>query len=295
MSGSQTLGPGWMHRLAEQLQVASNARGNGLPAARWVMIADVTPARADALLEALGAADVPARAARIRPRALYGAVTRVWADVDRLARAENVLMAMLAAGDSNGHAPSHMHTVCVDDTDDALFDALMVNRLRSSWGFCTGHAWLYLCVEGEMVGRSAATATIYRDLTRQAVRLLENRHSGRHTRRALAGVEPCLLCDYGTDPAPFEKLVAVALTRGWVARSAAAWAERRCPRCLPGTVPARAVLCRLHAPRRDLRNGRLLSYLAGLEEPLGRCSEAALVQAVGWFAGWHRAAALVGT
>jgi hypothetical protein len=87
-----------LNRRPESFWLAPNTRGNGLPAPRWVAIADVTPERADALLAALRQAGVPARAAQVRPSSLRDVDTRVWVDPDRYARAENVLLAELAYG-----------------------------------------------------------------------------------------------------------------------------------------------------------------------------------------------------
>jgi hypothetical protein len=93
-----------LNRRPEAFWLAPSTRGNGLPAPRWVAVADVTPERADALLAALGQAGVPARAAQVRPSSLRDVDTRVWVDPDRYARAENVLLAELAHGSSaSGH------------------------------------------------------------------------------------------------------------------------------------------------------------------------------------------------
>jgi hypothetical protein len=88
------------NRRPEALWLAPSTRGNGLPAPRWVAVADVTPERADALLAVLRQAGVPARAAQVRPSSLRDVDTRVWVDPDRYARAENVLLAELAHGSS---------------------------------------------------------------------------------------------------------------------------------------------------------------------------------------------------
>jgi hypothetical protein len=295
----ETPGYGWTSGLVEALGLQPpDVRGNGLPAVRWVMIADVTPARADALLTALGAAGVPARAARIQSRSLRDVDTRVWVDPDRLARAENVLMATLAASGAAGCSAAGGSSEPDGCGGSVLFDSLTVDRLRSSWGFCTGHAWLYLCLETEMTTRPAASAGICQDLTVQAVRLLEERRRPRRRLRAFAGVERCLLCEYGTAPDPFERLVTAELTRGWLARSAVVWLRRRCPSCLPHVATAGGVVCRLHVSRRDLSGRVLRDYLGDLGERLGGCEtdgEAAVVEAVGWFAGWHPAAGSIGT
>jgi hypothetical protein len=99
--------------LVDVFGISTNAWGNDLSAARWVMIADVPHGRAAALLQALGTAGVPARAARIRQRSLRGVDTRVWVDSDRLSRAEKVLLAELAAGGSIACAASRVSPAVV--------------------------------------------------------------------------------------------------------------------------------------------------------------------------------------
>jgi hypothetical protein len=148
-----------------------------------------------------------------------------------------------------------------------------------------------------MTNRPVANGGIYRDLTCQAVRLLNGLHGGRRRLAALTSVERCMLCEYASDPGPFEKVVTVGLTRGWAAWSSAVWTRRRCPRCLPYAASLEGVVCRAHVSRRDVRMRPLRDYLAELKGRLDGCgtdSEAALVEAVGWFAGWHPATDSVG-
>jgi hypothetical protein len=69
--------------LVDVFGISTNAWCNDLSAARWVMIADVPHGRAAALLQALGTAGVPARAARIRQRSLHAGLGRFRSSVAR--------------------------------------------------------------------------------------------------------------------------------------------------------------------------------------------------------------------
>jgi hypothetical protein len=211
---------------------------------------------------------------------------RVWVDPDRWTRAENVLLRELA----DGHPP----TARSSRNRGTIFDDRITERLRRSWGFCTGHAWLYLAVEAELAGCPRVNAAIYEDLTSQAVGVFTDLPSGRCRRRALDAIGQCLLCEYGSAPEPFGKVVSVTLRRGWAAASSPRWVTQRCSVCVPGI--ADGVVCRRHASRRDLRSGALVQYVTALRDRCGRRTldgDAALIEAVGWFSGWPAAAAAV--
>ena len=310
MNGSPISEFGGLNERLAAFWLPPSTRGNGLSAPRWAAIADVTPGRADALLVALGVAGVPARAARVWPRSLRNVDTRVWVDPDRYARAENVLLAELAVGSSassRGPKPAEILTSSDSSSWRTITDTRTVDHLRMSQGFCVRHAWLYLRLEDEMSDRPLGNAVMYEDLVHQAVQVIDGRRGAGRRLRALAAHEPCLICDYGADSVSHELGAPASWTGAWVSRSATVWARRRCPRCLPDAASADGVVCRAHAIRRDLAGPRLRDYVSELEARMHNCveslrqvntpsadSDAALIEAVGWFAGWQAGACCLG-
>lgn len=92
-------------------------------------------------------------------------------------------------------------------------------------------------------------------------------------------------------------------TRDWVQDSRGVWRGRVCPECLPARAGSDAVLCRAHLITTGSHDdmARAADYLDVLLPRTRRCvrsmtfdgpdrapdGDAALVEALGWFAGWR--------
>jgi hypothetical protein len=192
-------------------------------------------------------------------------------------------------------------------------------RLRRAWGLCQRHTWAHLAVECELRWRPYSTAGLYLDLTERAAAALTEppgRGSGGPVVR-LRARDSCVVCESltgstaGPDPSfqprrqRFNRLLE---TRARLAATRPLWAPASCPRCGGG----RGFVCRPHllageperagAPSADAVDPA--TYAVALGELRGRLErlvtsmtlhgpaatpevEAALVGAVGWFAGFQ--------
>jgi hypothetical protein len=195
----------------------------------------------------------------------------------------------------------------------AITDVGVRQRLRRAWGFCPRHTWLLFCVEHELRYLPLGAAKIYQDLTWTAAVLLGGRHTVTRMRRSLAAHASCFTCDYlargpSEDPAFTEGrawVAAATRVRRWTADSRPVWQHRVCPRCeiaqLP--TPQHGQLCRLHLVENATKEQLAVTadQLARLGARLLRCvksmtydgpprtpdSDAALIEVLGWFAGWE--------
>jgi hypothetical protein len=196
---------------------------------------------------------------------------------------------------------------------DAITGGNVRQRLRRGWGFCPRHTWLLFCVEHELRYLPIGAATLYQDLTWHATVLLGQRHPVTYLRRALEPQASCLTCDYlAHDPSEDRafaegraRAADATRVRRWTADSRAVWQQHVCPRCetpQPPT-PQHAQLCRLHLIENATKDqlAGTADQLARLSVRVLRCvksmtddgpprtpdSDAALVEALGWFAGWN--------
>lgn len=192
-------------------------------------------------------------------------------------------------------------------------------RLRRAWGLCQRHTWAHLAVEWELRWRPYSTAGLYLDLTERAAAALTeppSRRSGRPVGR-LRAREVCVVCESlasstaGPDPSfqpRRQRFNRLAETRAKLAATRPLWAPASCPRCGGGHgfVSRPHLLAdepeRAGAPSTDAVDPA--TYAAALGELRGRLErlvasmtlhglvatlevEAALVEAVGWFAGFQ--------
>jgi hypothetical protein len=156
-------------------------------------------------------------------------------------------------------------------------------------------------------------ATLYQDLTWHATVLLGQRHPVTYLRRALEPQASCLTCDYlARDPSEDRafaegraRAAGATRVRRWTADSRAVWQQHVCPRCEIPQLPTlhHAQLCRLHLIENATKDqlAGTADQLARLSVRVLRCvksmtddgpprtpdSDAALVEALGWFAGWN--------
>lgn len=205
--------------------------------------------------------------------------------------------------------------------DGAIMDVGTRDHLHHSWGLCPRHAWLYFRAENDLKYQPLGNAVLYEDLTRRAADVLGSHHRPHTKWHRLASTTFCLSCDYLSTSSPgrdrfADDLAAVCAglrTRSWLTGSTAVWQPRHCPHC-PQTSPrvvrgtdrgdtdTDAVTCRMHLlaePDRcdPAETGR---YLDTLADRLADCvksmtadgpartpaTDAALVEALAWFAGW---------
>jgi hypothetical protein len=174
--------------------------------------------------------------------------------------------------------------------DDAILDARP--RLWATWGFCPRHAWGQFTVELELRGLPPTTITLYEDLLRRAVEPTPDRLD------RLRPTGGCPVCEGPLDEDGWAVETAVVNRRErtitLLQECASYWTPRTCPRCLGGD----GLICRPHlledggsfdAPvLMDLRRvvegvGDALSYPPRTVLPR---EWAALVETLGWFAGW---------
>ena len=202
--------------------------------------------------------------------------------------------------------------------DGAIMDVGTREQLHRSWGLCPRHAWLYFRAENDLKYQPLGNAVLYHDLAARAVELLTSHHRSRTKWHRLAGADSCLTCDYVSTAAHgrdhfADDLATVrngARTRDWFTGSIEVWQTRHCPRCpntvprdqAPPTDPANGLPCRIHllADADEPDPGNVADYLAALTDRHATCeksmtvdgpartanTDAALVEALAWFAGW---------
>lgn len=192
-------------------------------------------------------------------------------------------------------------------------DADARQRLRRTWGLCPRHSWLLFGVEHELRYLPIDVATLYQDLTWHATVLLGRRQSVAQLRRALESPASCVTCDVLARGASEDRafadgqarVAAASRVRRWTSDSRSVWQHHICPSCeivqLP--PPQHPQPCRLHVIENatQLRRADAVDHLARLGARLLRCvkslsydgpartpdSDAALIEALGWFAGWQ--------
>lgn len=192
--------------------------------------------------------------------------------------------------------------------DGAIMDRGTRLRLRRDGGLCPRHAWAYFVCDCELRWRPLGTAILYEDLLSQTLRALSRwPHS---TRRLARAGSSCLTCEYVGNRASvpgFERETERANLRerstAFVAGCAPTWGPRVCPAC---DVGGRGVPCRTHVERTQVTS--VVDQLTHTLRRLSTCvrsmtfdgpprrpdSDAALVETLGWFAGWQPAVRLSG-
>lgn len=202
-------------------------------------------------------------------------------------------------------------------SDGAIMDDGTRHHLWRSWGLCPRHAWLYFRAENEIKYQPLGNAVLHEDLINRAADMVNSRHSPHWKLHHLASSDSCLTCDYLASSPPgrasftrdLDTVHAGTRTHDWLAGGRDIWSSRRCPHC-PHTTPdagtgeasprdhEHAVPCRRHIDDRSIDD--LTPYLVDLTDRLRRCiksmtadgppraadSDAALVEALGWVAGW---------
>ena len=298
--------------------VPPDAHGNGLPAQGWAAIADVTPERADELLRALRASGVPACSAQ--PTRAAGNM-RIWVDPACYAQAENVLLHEFA----HPERPRPTFDLRVDAPvswleakqlwwfcDGAIMAISTRDHLWQARGLCARHSWLFFCAETDLKYQPLGVAVLYEDLIGRALHVLRGHRTEHAKMRALEPRATCLTCDYlstarGISPgfaAERKQIESAARTRAWMRNGRRVWHARVCPRCLPGHAGAAGPLCREHLVQVGTHDetAAATGYLTSLRERMNTCirsmtydgpartpdSDAALVEALGWFAGWRQ-------
>jgi hypothetical protein len=144
------------------------------------------------------------------------------------------------------------------------------------------------------------------------VSLLRSHRTDRRKLRALVAGDTCMTCEYVSAAkagSPLFSTYRDTVARGerttqWLAGSREVWRRHLCPGCMPERASARGVLCWLHLLADDRETTRIVDaadYLASLHPRLHVCvksmtadgphrspdGDAALVEALGWFAGWE--------
>ncbi|MGQ0845597.1 MAG: hypothetical protein ACT4QF_15855 [Sporichthyaceae bacterium] len=193
--------------------------------------------------------------------------------------------------------------------DGAIMSPESRRRLREAWGFCPRHTWSFFLAESELKGFPRGTLILFEDLLELAVAALGSRRWASRLR----GSGDCPTCNYigPADPRRLEggwaedieranrRIVSVAM----LTDCRELWQDRTCPRCSGGG----GLLCREHllveGRRTDEVRDTLDRLRAGLAE-LGVAISwprrevephewAALVETLGWFAGWSGAQAIL--
>jgi hypothetical protein len=193
--------------------------------------------------------------------------------------------------------------------DGAIMDVETRAHLHRAWGLCGRHAWLYFRLETQLRYHPLGNAVLMADLVGRAADVFAGRHSERHKRAALEARDSCFACDHvaahGAPSGRFADQLA-AVNRGsralqWCRASQPVWQPRMCQRCAPRDEREGAVMCRPHQVADPDARIFELGYLTQLAERLTLCqksmthggpprtldSDAALVEAIGWCAGWH--------
>lgn len=193
--------------------------------------------------------------------------------------------------------------------DGAIMSVESRQRLRTAWGFCPRHTWSFFCAEVELKGFPRGTLILYEDLLENAMAALDSRRWASRLR----GNGDCATCNYvgPADPRRLEggwddditrvnrRTVSTELLLG----CRDTWQDRSCPQCLGGS----GILCRGHLISDGTRSGvrdTLDGLRAGVAElgvaiswprrEVEPAEWAALVEALGWFAGWAGALAVLG-
>jgi hypothetical protein len=201
--------------------------------------------------------------------------------------------------------------------DGSIMTTFVRRRLWKSWGFCSRHTWAHSAVEHELRYQPHGTVVLYEDLLGRAATALTPRVGGRRRlARRFAARDECLTCAYITVArtaveASFheraERARRLSRTRVLVGDTRQEWQPRACPCCLRGDGP----VCRPHLLRGADPPDGWATLTTQLDEVLGRlrrygrsmrwrgpdagdADRSALIETLGWFAGWRTPAAIVG-
>lgn len=200
--------------------------------------------------------------------------------------------------------------------DGAIMSPAVRQRLRAAWGFCPRHTWLHFSSECELRGTPRGTIVLYEDLLGRAVEAVGAR---RGWASRLAADDACLTCEY------LEVGDTHRIEQDWISETAAVnrrrrttvllqqsrgiWFPRTCPPCADGS----GIRCRQHliagpdGPAGAAERARLAEWLTGIHRRVDGVSRAiswprrpvrpdewaALVETLGWFAGWDGARGLL--
>lgn len=179
-------------------------------------------------------------------------------------------------------------------------------HLHRSWGLCARHAWLYFRVETALRVDPLGNAVLTADLVHRAAGIVTARGPLSRRLDRLRTRDSCFTCDHGGHGAQrfVGQLVQVnasdAPTR-WCDSCRSVWQPRICPRCVPEADGSTDTRCRTHLLGAAGPEGLPRSYLQDLAGRLDRCvrsmtadgpartpdTDAALVEGIGWVAGWR--------
>jgi hypothetical protein len=203
--------------------------------------------------------------------------------------------------------------------DGAVMSPPIRQQLRHGWGLCPRHTWAHLAVECELRRDPLSTAGLYLDLIERAARVLQA-PSARRSRLPASNLVPradCPTCAWisgSTAPpdASFadrqQQVNRLERTRRLLQVTRVVWAPRSCPSCTGGAgIPCRPHL--LATAPGSVDRGACADELTELAGRLGtlvasmtlhgptatQAHRAALVEALGWFAGWGLAEQLART
>lgn len=195
--------------------------------------------------------------------------------------------------------------------DGAIMAGSTRTHLWQARGLCSRHSWFFFCAESELKYQPLGVAILYEDLVGRARQVLRRHRADRGRKHGLVAQESCLTCDYVAAATvgnlafllERDQVEAAVRSRAWVRGSSAVWRPRACPQCLPEHEHPEGVLCREHLIVSQSHDDtvRAVGYLDELGPRLHRCvrsmthdgpercadSDAALVEAIGWFAGWR--------
>ena len=195
--------------------------------------------------------------------------------------------------------------------DGAITTPRVRGQLRQAFGLCPRHTWAHFATECELQGWPFSTTALYQDLVAWAARSL--REAPRlppapppvTALRAGDGCATCQALESSTapdDPSFADRRARVnrlERTSGYLAECRPVWLARSCPHCLGG----RGLPCRPHLLAADPASidpdecaaallqlaDRVATLVAALTlgGPVSRTRDrAALVEALGWCAGW---------
>jgi hypothetical protein len=195
--------------------------------------------------------------------------------------------------------------------DGAIMSPFTRERLAAAWGFCPRHTWAYLIAECELRLMPRGVLILYEDLAGRAATTLKERRWRAHLR----ATDICFTCEYlnlgdrdRIEPIwvrDAECVNRMVRTAQLVALDREHWEPRTCPKCLGGAGP----LCRRHllaaedtdgsiskADRDEVaatltnarrRMDKTLNAICWPRKPVQPGGWSALIEVLGWFAGWE--------
>jgi hypothetical protein len=201
--------------------------------------------------------------------------------------------------------------------DGAIMDPHVRHRLWRSWGFCSRHAWAHAVVENELRYLPHGTVVLYEDLLTRAIVAIRRRGLRfRPPEHRLVARDECMTCSYVQLPRESVDISFIDRTKrareharfgAFAGDTRRVWQPRACSACLGGNGP----LCRPHLLQRlapPTGWEALSDQLVEVAGRLGRFGESmrwrgpeatpadrsALIETLGWFAGWRCPSALTG-